>query len=77
MFGGEKCNETIDLEDYIRMKNQSEKQNIRIIATYKSGREETYTHKLNKGGSVKKDTNELISALRSFPTVDSVKTILI
>ena len=66
-----RCDLTIDLEEAIDMTDKKF-DNIRAIATYKSGREERVTGKLKADQTPEKKFNDKVASLRAFPTVDKV-----
>lgn len=66
-----RCTKTIDLEEIIM--TQEKHENIRAVVTYKSGREETFSGKLQKDGTPYKTFASKVADLRAFPTVVDVK----
>jgi hypothetical protein len=70
-IGDYRCNETLDLEEIIKM---NEKHNaIMGVITYQSGRQETIYGKLQVGGQPYKTFAQKIEEFRAFPTVTDVK----
>jgi hypothetical protein len=70
---GERCDQTIDIEEFIEMEKRKE-QAIATI-TYNSGRTETITGKLKADESFYKTFTDKINAFKSFPTVVSVDVV--
>lgn len=70
----ERCKDTIDLEEYIAMKNQEQHTHVKAEVIHKSGRTETVYGKLNKDQLPDKTFQRKLSALRQFPTVTDIKT---
>lgn len=68
-----RCDLTIDLEEAISMTDQKKFDNIRAIATYKSGREERVTGQLKTDQTPYKKFTDKVDALKAFPTVEKVK----
>ena len=68
-----RCNQTIDLEELIKMDKKETK--IRATITYISGRTEEIGADLKNDGTPPKSFNNKVNAYRKFPTVVSVQLV--
>lgn len=67
-----KCNETIDLEEYLDMHSEDKPTKIKAVATYVSGRTEEIHGKINSDGQADARFRTRLEHLRAFPTVTKV-----
>lgn len=70
-----RCNETVDIEEITGMygTNKEDHTKFTVTATYKSGRTESFSGNLNKGGVLPKTAANKVQLLRAFPTVTNVE----
>lgn len=65
-----RCNETLDLEDYLENQKHTKAD---IVVHWNSGREEIISCLLRKDGSLPKVMSDRIGKYRVFPTVKKVE----
>jgi hypothetical protein len=70
-----RCNETVDLEELIKMKDEKLCVKAKAVVTWKSGRVEEIHTDLNKGGEFKKAFSDKIKSYKAFPTVEKVEVV--
>ena len=68
-----RCEQTIDLEEYLM--SDKKKTQYEIRATYKSGREESFHGKITASGGLNKRDSKIYNDLKSFPTIEKVEVI--